>query len=265
MTQPDQNDAVPCFFSIVIPAHNEEGSVIRTCDALVAAFDDEGLVDYELVVVSDNSADDTERLLAELSAGQSRVRWLASERPPGFGFAVRQGIDACLGQVICIVMADMSDSPRDVLTCYREMKSGAECVFGSRFMKGSTVVDYPWPKLILNRLANGLIMFLFQLDHNDITNAFKCYRREVIDGVRPLLSRHFNLTIELPLKAIIRGYSFVKVPISWTNRTQGVSKLKIKEMGSRYLFIIIYILIEKWLARGDYRRPPGADATPGDH
>ena len=134
------------------------------------------------------------------------------------------------------------------------MKAGAECAFGSRFIKGAKVVDYPRHKLWLNRLANWFIKILFRLDHNDVTNAFKCYRREVIAGIQPLLSPHFNLTVEMPLKAIVRGYSYQTLPISWTNRQSGESKLKIKEMGSRYLFIVLYVWLERALARGDYRR-----------
>jgi dolichol-phosphate mannosyltransferase len=116
------------------------------------------------------------------------------------------------------------------------------------------VIDYPSHKLLMNRLANLFIRVVFGLRFNDITNAFKCYRRAAIDGMMPLISPHFNLTVEMPLKAIIRGYSFKVVPISWTNRKEGVSKLKIKEMGSRYLFIVLYLWLEKALSRGDYIR-----------
>jgi dolichol-phosphate mannosyltransferase len=102
-------------------------------------------------------------------------------------------------------------------------------------------------------MANHLIRVLFGLRYN-ITNAFKLYRRPVIEGLKPFLSPHFNLTVELPLKAIVRDYSYEVVPNEWINRKSGVSKLRIQEMGSRYLFIVLYCLIEKWLSRGDYRR-----------
>ncbi len=128
-------------------------------------------------------------------------------------------------------------------------------MFGSRFVPGAKVVDYPFHKLVMNRLANTFIRLLFGLRLNDVTNAFKCYRREVIAGCSPLLSKHFNLTVGLPVKAIVRSYSFTVVPINWYNRTIGVSKLKIKEMGSRYLFIVLYVWLERLLSRGDYRRP----------
>ena len=242
------------FFSIVIPAHNEEGCIAATCEAIAARFAREGIVDYEICVVNDNSRDRTEAILQELSARLPAVRYVNNAPPNGFGFAIRKGLEAFAGECACVVMGDLSDSPDDILAYYREMKAGAECVFGSRFIKGSRVVDYPPHKLWLNRLANVFIKFLFQLDYNDVTNAFKCYRREVIDGIQPLLSAHFNLTVEMPLKAIVRGYSYKILPISWTNRTTGESKLKIKEMGSRYLFIVLYAWLERTLSRGDYRR-----------
>ncbi len=151
-------------------------------------------------------------------------------------------------------MADGSDSPEDLVKYYRKLQEGYDCVFGSRFIPGGSVVDYPRHKLLLNRMANAFIRVLFGLHFNDITNAFKCYRREVIAGIQPLISPHFNLTVEMPLKALVRGYSYAVVPITWTNRAAGVSKLKIKEMGSRYLFIVLYLWLEKHLARGDYHR-----------
>ena len=242
------------FFSIVIPAHNEEGCIASTCEAIAGRFAREGIADYEICVVNDNSRDRTEEILKDLAARIPFVRYVNNAPPNGFGFAVRKGLESFAGQCACIVMGDLSDAPDDILVYYREMKAGAECVFGSRFIKGSKVVDYPSHKLWLNRLANGFIRLLFRLGHNDITNAFKCYRRDVIEGIQPLLAAHFNLTVEMPLKAIVRGFTFRTVPISWTNRQSGESKLKIKEMGGRYLFIVLYIWLERRLSRGDYRR-----------
>jgi len=167
---------------------------------------------------------------------------------------VRCGLENFRGDAVAIVMADCSDAPEDIVHYYYKLQEGYDCVFGSRFIKGGKVIDYPTHKLMVNRLANLFIQILFGLKFNDTTNAFKAYRREVIDGVAPLLSHHFNLTVEIPLKAIARGYSYTTVPITWRNRTTGVSKLKLKEMGSRYLFIVLYVLLEKMLSRGDYTR-----------
>ncbi len=240
--------------SVIIPARNEEHNVEKTCRAVAGEFKAHGIEDCEILLVNDHSSDKTLETLAQLSRSLPGVRYVDNDGSPGFGMAVRLGLEKSRGETVCIMMADLSDSPSDLRRYYDELQRGAECVFGSRFIKGSRISGYPFPKLVLNRSVNWLIKLVFKIPHNDITNAFKAYRREVISGVSPLLSHHFNLTVELPLKAIVRGYRYTTVPISWTNRVEGISKLKIKEMGSRYLFIILYVWLEKLLSRGDYRR-----------
>jgi dolichol-phosphate mannosyltransferase len=243
----------PLSLSIVMPAHNEAASIAPVLVGLCQALDDARIV-YEVVVVDDHSTDATAAVVTEVGTRHPAVRCVINQASPGFGLAVRAGLDAFQCDAVALVMADGSDSAADVVRCYQELSKGYDCVFGSRFIRGSEVVDYPKLKLAINRLANLFIRLLFRMSFNDTTNAFKMYRRHAIDGLRPFLSHHFNITVELPLKAIVRGYTFSVIPISWRNRTEGVSKLKIKEMGSRYLFIMLYALIEKHLAKGDYRR-----------
>ena len=254
MTAPADSATDRPFLSLVIPAHNEEGCIEETCTSIATAFAAQNITDYEILVINDNSRDKTEEILQRLTAANPRLRYINNAPPNGFGFAVRRGLQEYRGDAVAIVMADLSDAPADIIAYHRELKNGAECVFGSRFIPGSKIIDYPRHKLLLNRLANAFIKILFGLDHNDITNAFKAYRREVINGIQPILSHHFNLTVELPLKAIVRGYRHVKIPLSWTNRKAGESKLRIQEMGSRYLFIVLYVWLEKTLSRGDYVR-----------
>ena len=240
--------------SVVIPAHNEEGCIRDTVMALETKLTSENIT-HEILVINDNSSDDTEIILKELSAKFSSVKYINNVPPHGFGFAVRAGLENFSGDAVAIYMADASDAPEDLVAFFREMeRSGADCVFGSRFMRKSKIIDYPLFKLVLNRFANLFIQVLFGLRYNDTTNAFKLYRKQVIEGVKPIISYHFNLTVELPLKAIVRGFSYRVLPNSWTNRKHGVSKLKVQEMGSRYLFIVLYCLVEKWLSRGDYHR-----------
>jgi dolichol-phosphate mannosyltransferase len=167
---------------------------------------------------------------------------------------VRKGLEQFTGDRVAIMMADLSDDPEDLVRFNRKMDEGYDCVFGTRWSKGGKVIDYPWVKRIMNRTANNLVRLVFRLRYDDCTNAFKLFSAETIKGLHPFLSPHFNLTLELPLKAIVRGYSFAVVPNSWRNRKAGESKLKIKEMGSRYFFIMLYCLIEKYFSRGDYRK-----------
>ena len=239
--------------SIVIPVHQEREGIGPTVDALARALHD-AQIPHEILVVDDHSRDDTAAVLDALAQRLPAFRWIRNEGPPGYGYAVRAGLDAFACDAVCIVMADASDDPRDIVAYYRKLEEGYECVFGSRFIAGARVSNYPWPKLLLNRVANFIIRVLFGSRFNDWTNAFKCFTREAIDGVRPILSCHFNLTVELPLKAVVRGYSYAVIPIQWRGRSTGASKFRIKEMGSRYVFVVLYVLLEKWLARGDYAR-----------
>jgi len=239
--------------SIVIPAHNEEDCIEKVVLELLYAMK-QASIDCEIIVVNDHSTDSTPTILKKLVKKYPEIRMINNPSARGFGFTVRAGLNNYCGDSVAIVMADGSDSPQDVATFFYELQKGYDCVFGSRFIIGGKTKDYPKVKLIVNRIANLFIRIIFGLKYNDITNAFKMYRRETIDGIKPFLSHHFNLTVELPLKAIVRGYSYKVLPNTWTNRKAGESKLKIKEMGSRYLFIVLYCLIEKWLSVGDYKK-----------
>ncbi|EPF21385.1 MAG: glycosyltransferase [Microcystis aeruginosa Ma_MB_F_20061100_S19] len=241
--------------SIVIPAYNEEDCIESTAH-LISERLERDKIDYEILVVNDNSKDNTEAVLQKINQENPRIRYINNYYPNGFGFAVRCGLENFSGDAVAVVMADNSDSPDNIVDYYYQLQEGYDCVFGSRFIKGGKVIDYPLHKLFVNRLANLFIQVLFGLKFNDTTNAFKIYRKEVIEGISPLLSHHFNLTVEMPLKAIVRGYSYTTIPITWRNRTTGVSKLKLKEMGSRYLFIVLSIWLEKHFSRGDYKRKP---------
>jgi dolichol-phosphate mannosyltransferase len=239
--------------SVVIPAYNEEGSITNTIDTLYNKLRSSG-VDHEILVVNDNSKDSTPIILEQLKEQIPSLIYFTNPGPNGFGYAVRYGLERYTGDCVAVMMGDLSDDPSDLVSFYHKMHEGYDCVFGSRWMKGGKVIDYPFSKRIINRIANWIIMFSFRLNYNDCTNAFKLYRKETIDGIKPFLAPHFNLTIELPLKAIVRGYSYAVLPNSWSNRKTGISKLKIREMGSRYFFILLYCLIEKYFSRGDYNK-----------
>jgi dolichol-phosphate mannosyltransferase len=247
--------------SVVIPARNEEGSIAVTVGELATALRRAGIA-YEIVIVDDASTDGTADEVGRLGEADADVRYLRSPYRNGFGFAVRAGLETFTGDAVAIVMADGSDDPEDLVAYHRLLSAGYDCAFGSRFIPGASVSGYPRPKLIANRIVNTGIRIMFGHGYNDTTNAFKAYRREVIDNVQPLLSHHFNLTVELPLKAIIRGHSYAITPIRWRGRTAGKSKLQLQEMGSRYLFVVLYAFFEYHLSRGDYQRR-GAEPNRG--
>ena len=241
------------LLSVVIPARDEAGCIVSTVEHLHLELRMQE-VPHEIVVVDDGSTDATWRLLEDVRSRIPALRPVQNPGPHGFGRAIQCGLAAATGDCMVIMMADESDDARDVVRYWRTLNEGWDCVFGSRFLKGGGVIDYPRLKLFLNRAANLFIRLLFGIRLNDTTNAFKAYRREVIEGIRPILSPHFNITVELPLKAIVRGYPFTVIPITWRNRRTGKAKLKIQEMGSRYLFIVLYLWLEKYFSRGDYRK-----------
>ncbi|MBC8054883.1 MAG: glycosyltransferase family 2 protein [Sphingobacteriaceae bacterium] len=240
--------------SVVIPSYNEEKSISATA---ISTYDilQKFRIAHEILVVNDNSKDNTIEILEELKQRVPTLVYYTNEGPNGFGYAVRYGLKRFSGDCVAIMMADLSDDPLDLVRFYHRMiEDNVDCVFGSRFIKGGKVIDYPFHKLIINRIANTIIRMAIGTRYNDATNAFKLYKRETIEGIQPLMSPHFNLTIELSLKSIVRGYSYSVVPNSWRNRKEGVSKLRIKEMGSRYFFILMYCFIEKFFSKGDFKK-----------
>jgi len=237
--------------SIIIPgldeAENLPACISEIIDELI-----KNKILHEVLVIDDGSTDNTHEVVASMIKRYPSIRYVRNEERNGFGRAIRLGLDEYTGDAVAIMMADRSDSPKDLVSYWKTLQEGYECVFGSRFIRGSKVSNYPFLKLIANRIVNTMIRIAFKIKSNDVTNAFKMYRREVIEGCKPFISPHFNLTVEIPIEAVIRGYSYKVLPISWKNRTRGVAKLKLREMGSRYFFIIAYLWLEKYFSRGDY-------------
>lgn len=236
--------------SIVIPAYNEEGNITATVDGIRSVLVREA-IPYELVLVDDNSADATASVLEGLAAADPGIVVVRREPPRGFGRAVRSGLERATGDVIIICMADLSDDPEDIIKYYRKIEEGFDCVFGSRFIRGSRCVNYPPFKLFCNRIVNKAMQVMFWTRYNDLTNSFKAYRSYVIRDLWPLKACHFNITIELSLNTLIRNYAIAEVPISWQGRTWGSSNLHISEMGRRYLSTLLRAWFEKNLILDD--------------
>lgn len=238
--------------SIIIPARNEGGNIAATIEEIQKEFTN-GHITYEIIVVNDGSQDDTAKVVSEFIQKDPAVRLVNNLPPHGIGNAIKKGLDNFKGDYVILAMADASDDPKDMVRYVRELEKGFDCCFGQRW-QGAQVKGYPKYKLVINRIANWGIRLIFGINYTDVTNAFKAYSKETIQGIKPILSHHFNITVELPLKAIVRGYSYSVIPTNWRERSKGKTKLKLKEMGSRYIFIILYVWLEKLLCGADYKK-----------
>ena len=238
--------------SVVIPAFNEEENIRACICELRECLGDRHEIPCEIIVVNDNSTDRTAEVVRSMAEDDPEIR-LVDRRPPGgFGRAVRAGFEAVTGDIVVVYMADLSDDPEDVVRYYRKIRyEGYDCVFGSRFVKGAIVENYPRMKLITNRIVNKIMQIMFWCRFNDLTNAFKAYRTTVISECGPFRSSHFNITIEMSLSALIRDYSIAQIPINWYGRTWGSSNLRMREMSRRYLSTLLKVWAESTFVRDD--------------
>ncbi|WP_457548796.1 flippase-like domain-containing protein, partial [Archaeoglobus sp.] len=231
--------------SCVIPAKDEEENIPELVDKLVKVLSKyEETKDYEIVLVNDNSTDNTGKIIDELAKKNPRIRAVHRTKNPGFGNALKDGFKNATGDVIIPVMGDLSDDPEDIPKLVRKILEGYDVVYGSRFISGGSVEDYPRLKLIANRLFNNVIRLLFGIKHKDVTNAFKAYKREVLEEIGDLESEGFDLTVEIPLKAHVLGFKSAEVPVRWYGRRKGEAKLKLSRnaliYGRRLLKLFVW-------------------------
>ena len=232
------------LLSVCIPGRDEEESIGEVIAETAEELKRAG-IPHEFVVANDNSTDGTEAAVRAMMDAGHPIRLINRKPPGGFGRAVRSCLDHFRGEMVAIVMADLSDDPKDVVAYYEKLEEGYDAVFGTRFTKGATAAGYPRDKLVVNRIGNKLIQLLFRTHHNDLTNAFKAYRRQAIQSLMPLYSAHFNITIEMSLGLLIRDYRIASIPVNWYTRTKGLAKFRIRELARRYVATLLKIYAER--------------------
>ena len=244
----------PFLLSVVMPAYNEAAVIEDTLHALMATLSRQSF-EWEILVVNDASRDRTEEILRRIEQSDSRLRHVNNEGRHGYGHAVRCGLAQFRGDAVIVAMADGSDAPDDLVQYAVKLREGYQCAFGMRFGAGSDVRGYPIVKRIANRLGNRLIALLVGQKYSDFTNGFKGFHRSVVeDLMQPLVSGEFNLTIEMSLKAVLGGATYVVVPNSWVERSAGSSKFRLFSLSWLYLMTIAYCLIDARLKRSGATR-----------
>ena len=233
--------------SIVIPVYNEDKQLHNTVKKINKIS--KRIKDYEIVFIDDFSTDNTKQIIKKSIRSNKKIKYYKNIKK-GLGSAIGLGINKSTKKFVCIFMCDNSDDLSDLMEYYKIInKNNLDAVLGSRFLKNSRIINYPILKMVLNRIFNYIVKIIFLSNYNDFTNAFKIYKKKTLKELMPIVSDHFNVFLELPLKIIIRKYKYKIIPISWKGRKIGVSKFKISELGSMYIFTLLYCFIEKILLK----------------
>tara|TARA_B100000123_G_scaffold262742_1_gene231105 strand:+ start:407 stop:1123 length:717 start_codon:yes stop_codon:yes gene_type:complete len=233
--------------SIVIPVYNEDKQLHNTVKKINKIS--KRIKDYEIVFIDDFSTDNTKQIIKKSIRSNKKIKYYKNIKK-GLGSAIGLGINKSTKKFVCIFMCDNSDDLSDLMEYYKIInKNNLDAVLGSRFLKNSRITNYPILKMVLNRIFNYIVKIIFLSNYNDFTNAFKIYKKKTLKELMPIVSDHFNVFLELPLKIIIRKYKYKIIPISWKGRKIGVSKFKISELGSMYIFTLLYCFIEKILLK----------------
>jgi dolichol-phosphate mannosyltransferase len=226
--------------SVIIPAKNEEFNILKTINSIrkhLANF-----INYEIIIIDDFSTDHTYKVV---KSSNFKNVFIHKNLSKGLGGAIKLGINKSKKKYVVFFMADSSDSPKDLLKYYHLISSSkVDAIFGSRFIKGSVVVDYPRFKLLLNRLANNFIKLLGNYAYNDFTNAFKIYNRSKLNQIK-IESLNFSIFLEIPLKFLLKKFSYAVIPINWHNRTIGNSNFKMNELTFDYIKVLFKFFLCK--------------------
>jgi dolichol-phosphate mannosyltransferase len=233
--------------SIIIPVKNEEKIIEETLKYFANSWIKE--IENEIIIIDDFSDDTTLEKIKKYNNQNLNLKIIKNKKP-GLGSAILMGIENSSKQFVTIFMADLSDSVIDLKEYYALINNhNYDAIFGSRFIKGSIVKNYPFSKYILNRISNNIVSLIFFVKYNDFTNAFKIYKKSTLLKLFPLVSENFNIFLELPLKIVCRKYNYKIIPISWNGRKKGNTKFVFNELSSKYIFTMLYCLLEKILLK----------------
>jgi dolichol-phosphate mannosyltransferase len=218
--------------SVVVPAHNEAANVDNLVTSLLHSYGD---YIHEIIVVNDNSTDFTAQEVAKIALSEPRVRLVNRSMPNGVGLALKDGYRAATGRYILSMDCDFVQILPQFRSLFRIVAEGHDGAIGSRFSHDSVLLNYPFAKLLFNRLCHILIKMFLVDSARDITNNLKLYRSEIFKSM-DITSPHFSANLETGLKPLLAGYDIVEVSVSWINRTSdmGSSTFSLRRVGMSY-------------------------------
>lgn len=211
---------------VIIPTYNEKENIemmIRKVFSLDFPFD--------LLIVDDNSPDGTQAIVnALMTEYPDRLHLLARAGKQGLGTAYIAGFKWVLARDYSYIFemdADFSHNPDDLVRLRQACVDGADLAVGSRYVTGVNVVNWPMGRVILSYFASRYVRFVTGMPINDATAGFKCYTRKVLETIRldKIQFVGYAFQIEMKFKSWFYGFHLVEVPIIFTDRTRGQSKM----------------------------------------
>jgi len=226
--------------TLIIPAHNEEGIIAST----VKNIEEKLNLDYEIVVVNDHSVDNTAVIVIGLMKQYPNLRLVDNDTDKGFANALRKGFSVANSDLVVPVMADLCDDPRTIKDMYAKSLEGFDIVAGSRYMKGGTKSGGPLIQSLSSRFVGRSLKYLIGIPTSDVSNSFKCYRRNVLNSIK-IESLGFEISMEITLNSFFAGFSITEIPTTWTGRSIGKSKFYLFKVAPRYLKLYLWAIFRK--------------------
>jgi len=210
---------------VIIPTYNELENVeniIRKVMSLQPEFD--------LLIVDDNSPDGTGNIVIKLQSEFPRLFLLPRKEKNGLGTAYIAGFKWCLQKDYDFIFemdADFSHNPDDLIKLYNACNEGADLAIGSRYITGVNVVNWPMNRVLMSYYASSYVRLITGMNIRDTTAGFVCYRRKLLETIElnNIKFRGYAFQIEMKYSASKFGFKIVEVPIIFTDRTQGESKM----------------------------------------
>ena len=228
--------------SIIIPAHNEQDNIVEVINKIEEALE----IPYELVVINDHSTDNTKELVGNLSKKYNNILLVENNLNKGFANAIKAGFYKANGDVVIPIMADLCDDLSIVSKMFDKINEGYDVVCGSRYIKGGFRLGGSKIKGFLSCFVGWSLYYLLGLPTHDIANAFKMYRKKVIDSI-DIKCESFETSMEIPLKAYYLGFKMTEVPTVWRERTKGKSNFSMFKLLPNYLKLYIWAIFMRFV------------------
>ena len=237
---------------VIIPTYNEKENIELLIKAIAKLP-----VPFDVLIIDDNSPDGTAAVVKKLMPSFPNVHLIERPGKLGLGTAYRAGFKWSLERGYSFIYemdADFSHNPEDLVRLFNACdRDGADVAIGSRYISGGNVVNWPLSRVLMSYFASVYVRMITRMKIMDATAGFICYRKEVIESIRPyrIRSKGYCFQIEMKFTAFKLGYKIVEIPIIFTDRRLGTSKMS-GGIFNEALWGVLRMKIMSWFSR--YRK-----------